>query len=274
MLGTWTDRPEVRGALVQGLDHTNALVRATAASALESTMGAADIQVADALRRRLADPVRAVRLAAAGALGGALDANSRASRELQHYFDDNADEPGGQMQAGIHCFARNDLPSALRHFQKAAEWDPYSAPIRQELAVALSALNRPEEAAAQLKEACRLAPRDAESHYKLGLAFNELGNLNGAAHELETAVQLDPRHSAGWYNLGLAQNALGQTAAALESLSLAETIEPDDARPPYARATILARLGRKQEAAAAARHALALNPAYAQAKELLQMLGE
>jgi Flp pilus assembly protein TadD len=274
MLGTWTDRPEVRAALVQALEHTNALVRTIAAGALEPAVETAHPEVASALRRRLADPVRSVRIAAAGALGGALDADSRAGRELLHYLDNNADEPNGQMQQGIYCFARNDLTSALRHFQKAAEWDAYSAPIRQELAVALSALNHPEEAVAQLKEACRLAPRDAESHYKLGLALNELGNLNGAAQELETAVQLEPRHSAGWYNLGLAQNALGQTAAALESLSRAEAIEPEDARLPYARATILARLGRKLEAATAARHALALDPGHAEAKDLLRMLGE
>jgi tetratricopeptide (TPR) repeat protein len=274
MLGAWTDRPEVRAALVHALEHTNALVRTSAAGALEPALGTGQPEVVEALRRRLADPVRSVRLGAAGALGAALDADSRAGREFQHHLANNADEPNGQMQEGLYCFARNDLPAALRHFQKAVEWDPMSAPIRQELAVALSALNRPQEAVAQLREACRVAPRDAESHYKLGLALNELGDLRGAAHELETAVQLEPRHSAGWYNLGLAQSVLGESEAALESLSRAESIEPEDARSPYARATILARLGRKQEAAAAVRRALALNPAFGEAKELLQMLGD
>ncbi len=272
MLGPWANRPEVSATLVHALESTNALVRTMAVGALESSLDPTQPEATEAVRRRLDDPVRSVRLAAAAAMGPALEPTSRAGREFQQFLDNNADEPSGQMQKGIVCYARNELTAALQHLRKAVEWDPYSPPMRQELSVVLSALNRPKEAVAELQEACRLAPRDAESHYKLGLAYNELADLNAAARELETAVQLDPRHSAAWYNLGLAQNALGQPDIALESLLRAEGIEPEDARIPYARATILARLGRKREATLAAQRAVQLNPGLSEAKALLQDL--
>lgn len=272
LLEPWAARPDVSSLLLQGLGHTNALVRAAAATALAPAVPGGNPAVTEALSGRLHDPVRSVRLAAALALGPAVEANADGKREVEQYLANNADEPTGQFQAGLYAFSLRDFSSALAHLQKAITWDPYSAPMRQELAVTLSALNRPQEAVEVLKEACRLAPQDAESHYKLALAYNEVGNLKDAAAELGTTVKLDPRHSGAWYNLGLAQNALGQTEDALESLIRGETADPQDARIPYARATILATQGRKAEATAAARRALEINPAFREAKELFEEL--
>jgi tetratricopeptide (TPR) repeat protein len=272
LLEPWAARSEVAAVLLGELKHTNAVVRAAAAAALAPTISAGSPAAGEALQRLLHDPVRSVRLAAALSLGPALDSNSYAKRELDQYLADNADEPAGQFQAGLHAFSINDLASALAHFQKAVTWDPYSPPLRQELAVTLSALNRPRDALDVLKETCRLAPQDAESRYKLALAYNELGDLKEAAAQLAATVTLDPRHAGAWYNLGLAQNALGQTEEALESLLRGEAADPEDARIPYARATILAQLGRKAEAIAAARRALELNPETRDAQELLNEL--
>src|SRR6185295_747666 len=117
-------------------------------------------------------------------------------------------------------------------------------------------------------------PKDAEMRYQLGLAWNEAGDLQQARQELETAVQLNPRHATAWYNLGLAQNAAGQPDVAIESLLRGESAEPRDPRIPYARATIHARLGQNKLAGLAARRALEIDPAYTEARQLLQQLGE
>ena len=272
LLGPSAARPETTAVLLRSLEHTNALVRAAAARGLEPALLAPG--VSEALRRRLDDPSRNVRLAAAWTLRASLDPASTTGRELQHFLDSNADQPGGQMRKGDYFLARNDPQAALLHFQKAVAWDPYSAPFHRQLALALSALNRPREAVETLREACRLDPNDAESRYQLGLAWNEAGDLDQARQELETAVRLDPRHASAWYNLGLAQNALGQPDAAIESLLRGESVEPREARVPYARATILARLGQRDAAAAAARRALEIDPAHADARRLLRLLGE
>jgi tetratricopeptide (TPR) repeat protein len=269
LLEPWATRPEVAAVLLQELKHTNALVRTAAASGLAPAISGGNRAARETLQGLLHDPVRSVRLAVALSMGPALESNATARRELEQYLANNADEPTGQFQAGLHAFSMNDFDSALRHFQKAVAWDPYSPPLRQELAVTLSALNRPQEALDVLKEACRLAPQDPESHYKLALAYNEVGNLNEAAAQLTATVKLDPRHASAWYNLGLAQNSLGQTGEAVESLIRGEAADPEDARIPYARATILAQLGRKAEAVAAARRVLELNPESRDARELL-----
>jgi len=67
---------------------------------------------------------------------------------------------------------------------------------------------------------------------------------------------------------------LGQPDTAIESLLRGESVEPHDARIPYARATILARLGQTKAAALATRHALEIDPAFTEARQLLGQLGE
>jgi tetratricopeptide (TPR) repeat protein len=114
---------------------------------------------------------------------------------------------------------------------------------------------------------------DAEYRYLLGLAFSETSNLRGARDALAEAVRLDPSFARAWYNLGLAQSALNQPEPAIESLLRAESLDATSPMFPYARATILARLGRVEEARLVARRALELRPGFAEAQQLLQALG-
>ncbi len=271
MLEPWAGDPAVTESLRQHLDDPHPLVRERAVRALEPLV-AANPGLASALVARLDDPIRCVRVAAAWALRERVDLASRAGLELRHMLDANADQPTGQMQQGAFELARHDLPGALASYQKAVAWDPNSAPIRHDLAVALSLAGRPRDALEQLQAACRLAPDEAEYSYKLGLAWSEVGDLNQAAAALERAVQLDPRHARAWYNLGLARNGLGHPAEALEALLRAESVTPEDARIPYARATILARQGHPDEARIAARRALEIQGDFTPAHELLEQL--
>ena len=247
------------------------MVRSAAAHVIEPALSAPG--VSQALRRRSADETRSVRLAAAWTLRASLDPLSPAARELQHFLDLNADQPGGQMRKGEYYFARNELEKALPHFQKAVAWDPYSPPFHQQLASALSALNRPQDAAAALREACgriRTTPnRDSNSAWpatKQVISTRLAGNWKKPSN----STRATPRHR----NLGLAQSASGQTDVAIASLLKAESAEPRDPRIPYARATILARLSQRKEAAAAAGRALEINPNYTEAKQLLEQLGQ
>ena len=272
LLLPWAAQPEVTAILLQGLQDTNTLVRAASARSLEMALKIGMGEVAAALQRRLNDPARNVRIAAAWSLRATVDTNSPAGIELRQYLDLNADEPVGQLNQGNFSFARNELPAAAQHFQKAVDWDLHSAPFRQSLAVVLSTLKRPQEAVQTLEQAVRFAPDDAGSHYQLGLAYNEVGDLTNAAAQLAAAVKLDPRQVSAWYNLGLAQNGLGQTGAAITTLLRAESLAPGDALIPYARATMLVRLGRRDEAIGAAKRSLEIDPAADAARQLLRAL--
>jgi tetratricopeptide (TPR) repeat protein len=269
LLEPWAGQPPVRDALLHGLKDSNALVRVECVHALESAAVPDLPGVVEALRARLGDPVRSVRVAAAWALRSSLVLSSKAGTELQHFLATNADQPGGQVEEGAFAVARSDELQASRHYAKAVDWDPNSAAIRHDYAVVLSRLDRTQEALEQLQAACRLDPRNAEFQYKLALVWNELGQTEKTMASLQTAVRLDPSHARAWYNLGLALNSTGRTEEALQALIRAESADGTDPRSPYARATILARANRLPEARRAAHRALEIAPRFGPAQELL-----
>ena len=65
---------------------------------------------------------------------------------------------------------------------------------------------------------------------------------------------------------------MNQAQEAIAALQQGEAADPNDSAIPYARATIHARLGQKQEALAAAALALQLSPDFAEARQLIQSL--
>ncbi len=273
LLLPWMTDRGVGELVIGALEHPDPLVRSKAARALEPLVSP-NSAAGRALRSALRDPIRAVRVNAAWSLRGELDPGTPAAAELRHSLEVNADQPGGQLQLGVLAYSRGDPQQAFTHFLKAVTWDPNSAPIRHELAVALSALNRPREAVEQLEIACRLDPQDAEYRYRLGLAWNEAGNLPNTITALSEATRLDPRHSRAWYNLGLARNAAGRPEAGLEDLRHAEAAAPNDPRIPYAMATMLRRLGQTEDAKAAAGRALRLDPGFRDARQFLEVIGQ
>jgi Flp pilus assembly protein TadD len=229
--------------------------------------------VAQTLKARLDDPVRAVRIEAAWALHHTLDTNSRAGADLLVSQRHNSDQPGGLLQIGGWHLDRGNPTAAIESLRRAVSWDTNSAPTRHALAVALSSAGQPTEAVTELQAACRLAPRDAEYRYELGLALNEAGQLDAARVALEESVKLDPTLARAWYNLGLAYSAQDKSEPALNALVRAESLDARSPQFPYARATILARLGRTDEARSAARRALELQPSFREAAELLEAVG-
>lgn len=271
-LAPWNAETGVSDALREQLTDTNELVRTKAVQALDSIAQGNDPKIKVALRALLNDPIRSARLAAAWDLRTELKPGDSVAAELEGFLNLNSDQPGGQMQLGVFELARGNPEAALKHYQKAAEWDAFSAPVQHELAVVYSSLNRPLDAVKALQVAVKLAPREAQYPFEIGLAWNEAGDLGQALVAFESAVKLAPNHAQAWYNLGLARSAAGQPQAAIEALLHAESADATDPRAPYARATILARQGKLEEARSAAQRALANQPDYAPARELLRRL--
>jgi tetratricopeptide (TPR) repeat protein len=272
LLRRWCQETNVTRALIEQTRDADPLVRAMAVRGLDMLVPRQDPAVLLALNRLLDDPARLVRVDAAWALRMTVSTNSTAFTDLVRYLVHGADQPGGALQVAVFYLDRGDADTALSYLRKSIVWDPNSAPLHHALAMALNLQGKLDEVLPALQEACRLAPRDPEYRYKLGLALNESGRLPEAMAALEETVRLDPQFSQAWYNLGLAYSASNQPERALESLLRAEAIDSVSARIPYARATVLARLGRLQEARAAARRALELQPGSSEAAALLRQL--
>jgi tetratricopeptide (TPR) repeat protein len=272
LLEGWATVPAAGRALLTLTRDHDALVRARAARALEPLAGLGDAPAGLALTNLLQDPVRSVRTEAAWSLRRALDTNSVAGRDLVRELRFNLDQPLGVMRLGVFLMDRGQVADALPWMERAVAWDPGSAILRDSLAVCLSTLGRASEAVRQLGEACRLAPRDPAFRFRLGLALNEAGQLSEAVAAFEAAVQLDPAFGRAWYNLGLAQAAAERLEDASLALGRAESLASADPVIPYARATVLARLGRTEEARAAAQRALELRRNFPEAADLLRSL--
>ena len=273
LLDLWPYEPEVISALTTQLTHAHPLVRASAALSLEPAAQQHVPAVEAALTKLLTDPIRHVRVQAAWALRHQVRVESVAGRDLLTYLDQHVDQPRGALQKAVFHLAREEYDQGLKYTARAVKWDPNSAPLRQEYAVALSMAGRIADAIQQLQSAIRIDPNEAQYHYMLALAWNETGTLDKTITALTEAVHLNPNHGRAWYNLGLAQNENGNPDAAIETLIRAESVAPRDAEIPYARATILARMNRRTEALRAAQRSLELAPNYVAAGELVRSLG-
>jgi predicted O-linked N-acetylglucosamine transferase (SPINDLY family) len=143
-----------------------------------------------------------------------------------------------------------------------------------------------------------LAPGDAEAHFQLGNAAGDRGDFAAAVRHLDAARARLPRHAVLLNNLGLALEAsgdlsnaalrfgdamaadpragtavrpslarvlfrAGRYAEALPHIDLLLTGDGRDASWQAARAVCLAALGRDDQALAAYRHAIALDPSAA-----------
>jgi tetratricopeptide (TPR) repeat protein len=270
LLDRWINEPAVQNAVSAQLQHAHPIVRQSAIRTLEPLLQNGSIR--STIEPLLNDPVRGVRVAAAWALRESLNLDSAAGQDLQHMLHWNADQPSGQMQLAQFEFARRNSTAAIQHMETAIRWDPNSPPFHHDLAMMYSTTGQTPLAIAKLRDAIKLAPNHAEYHYELGLALSESGDMPAVIQALQEAVRLNPGLSRAWYNLGLAKHGLKDTAGALDALQRGELADPRDPGIPYARATILAQQGRRQEAIAACDRALSIEPGYGEALQLKTML--
>jgi predicted CXXCH cytochrome family protein len=238
-LAPWAGVPDVHAALIKSVDHASPLVRENAAQALASISQREEPAAVAAVTKLLNDPVRSVRVRAARAMPpGRIDPASQAGKDLLTSLRVNGDQPAGAWEQAKYHAARGEMETAVAYARKAVTWNPNEAPFRDTLADFLILTREHAQAAVELEWATKLAPRDAGYLYKLALLYDKLGRPDDAVN----------------------------------TIARAEAIDSSDPEMPYARATILLKLGRTADARAAARRALQINPNYEPAQQLLQTL--
>lgn len=207
--------PSVSEILRSALSNTSPLIREKASGLVGSN---------------LKDPVRSVRFNLAWLKRSTIDLNSPEGKELKEIIDFNADQPTGRMQKGNLYLSRGNSLEALKHYNKAEDWDPFSAPLHHDIAIILAGINQIDQATTHLKKAIELDPNDADYRLKLGLALSELGKTKEAIESFKMAVKLDPNFANAWYNLGLSLNSIGDKKNAKEALRKGLKADPNDLR--------------------------------------------
>jgi choline-sulfatase len=151
----------------------------------------------------------------------------------------------------------------LRGLETLAPSDPLAW---HERAIALDAAGDVEEAMRSERRAIALDPSLPEPHNHLGSLLARTGRLAEALDALTRATSLDPNHAGAWTNRANAQRALGRRAEAEEGYRTAARLAPRDPGPLNGLGVMAVEAGDFDRAAALFAEALALDPAYHEAR--------
>lgn len=210
--------------LTLGLKDADPLVRHSAIQALPSL--AAPQQQLLLLAPLLADPVRAVRSAAAWQLAqlppplvSGIDAElSQGLKEYEAIQNDLAERAEAQLNLAM-LYERSGRPQQVEPALRAAlARDADYLPARVTLFQWLEANRRAAEARQELNEALRRQPRSALLHHVNGLALVRQGQAAPALKELREAVRLAPEDDQFRYVLAIALHDGGDVDGACHEL--------------------------------------------------------
>ncbi len=238
-------RREAVEATVNALQHSDPLVRATAAGALEQLSPRHRIPLATPL---LDDPSRAVRIQAARILGGlpeSMFAEKQASfsAALQEYIElqnSLTDTPEAHINLGVLYTSQEKHSLAEQEYKHAIRLAPEFVPSYVNLANLYNSQGQNKAAEKQFQQAIKLLPDNGDLHYSLGLLLAEQQQYSEAVVALAKAKELLPQRRRIAYNYALALQHLGQYSAAEAAFKQALTDFSDDADMTYALITLYA----------------------------------
>ena len=131
---------------------------------------------------------------------GRLD---RAEIIYRQLLNRNPDHAGSLHLLGVIHFQRREHARAVDYIRRAIELEPKDSNFRHNLANALGALGRRDEAETQYRAAVGLKPDHVDAHGSLGTLLQEMGRLDDAEPHLREAYRLRPSSEIACNNLGI-----------------------------------------------------------------------
>jgi tetratricopeptide (TPR) repeat protein len=185
----------------------------------------------------LGDPVRAVRIRAAGLLAGAptdgLSGDERkrldqATNEFIAAQELNADRPESRTMLGGFDARRGEMQHAEAEYQAAIRLSPSYATASANLADLYRQLGRDQDAETVLRKGLESSPQDAGLHHALGLTLVRLKRQDEALAELGRAAELEPDRSRYTYVYAIGLDSAGRRADAEQVLKDNLAKHPND----------------------------------------------
>jgi tetratricopeptide (TPR) repeat protein len=197
-----------------------------------------------------------------GLLGEALTLSGKYDEALASLSEALKREPKNAIalrrRAEVYT-ARNDLKAAIEDLRASVEIEA-DVPTRLRLAGALAEAKRYDEAVPLYQRILQDEPSNNEARTALAAVMIESGKGPEAIAELESLVKAEPNRADLRAQLAELYLQRAQPEKGLEQYLAAAKIEPAQPTHQIGAAVSLVRLGRFQDAAGAARQALALNP--------------
>jgi predicted O-linked N-acetylglucosamine transferase (SPINDLY family) len=175
------------------------------------------------------------------------------------------DHPEALHLLGLIAHQRGDHAMAIDLIGRAVRLQDNKPIYHCNLAKALAAVGRTDEALDHLQQANQLDPTWAPAHYERALVLRGLGRLEEGAHAYLQAVRLKPDFVQAWHNLGNLRHEQGNLEEAAACFTRAGTLRPDHLLARFGLAKVLHQQGRLEEAAQAYRETLQLRPDHAPA---------
>jgi len=179
------------------------------------------------------------------------------ARPIDHRPPSAADE---LLEAARGARGRGDLDAAARTLLQALELDAGSLAARNELAVVLLALGRPEQALQLLRWVLKRDPDLAPAHTNCGIAWQATGRPDEALASFRRAAALEPDSASARNNLALCLRRLDRHDEAETELRRALGLAPGDPWTLTNLGVLLRDLGRPAEARALLEPPLARHP--------------
>ncbi len=129
---------------------------------------------------------------------------------------DDENQPDAWHLFGLALLHRNDALASIDAFESAIERAPTVAAFHINLASALSAVGRLDDAVVALQRGLSLDDAQPDGHFNLGNTLLAMGRLDEAAHSFEKTLALDPGHAAARNNLGQVLRQQGELEAAID----------------------------------------------------------
>ena len=168
--------------------------------------GYASPEIDQAIRSRLQDSIRTVRISAARYFvmnQKPIDTTETAYRDFINNLIFNADFASGQHQWGLYYQAKGDLKKAEQAYLKAIKIDNYFNMSRMNLALLYYRQGKVKDAEKTYLDVVKTEPAYSYAYYMLGLLYNEMNQPELSVKYLEQACEKSPKISRAFYNLAL-----------------------------------------------------------------------
>ena len=181
-----------------------------------------------------------------------------------------------QFSLGLQERLAGNVEEALAAYRRAQKLDPASAPIRVETARLLREMGRLDEALAEARAAAALDSEDVDAHIALAqleqiqaAGPDSEKALRRAAEHYEKVVRARPTEGQSLLNLAGIYGQLQQHEDAARAWEMYLVLDPGNFEAHVQRGTHLLLAGQNQQAAAAMRSALVLQPGSSRAYQIL-----
>jgi tetratricopeptide (TPR) repeat protein/NAD-dependent dihydropyrimidine dehydrogenase PreA subunit len=171
----------------------------------------------------------------------------------------------------VHAYL-GDSRKAEQHYRRAVELAPSSPWVRADLARIALARNDREGAIAELREIVRLDPEFPDAHANLADQLVQAGRAAEAARMLEDLLGRRPGSAAIRLTYGVLLARLGEVERARGEVRRVIADRPEEPRAHHTLARIEAAERRFDEALAACRRAVDLDPGFTEAQALCSFI--